>query len=61
MFLLALVFPALGHEHHDQLTEEEANAPVDAVLLMYNITTLESEPYDSPSSPWTRVTMAYGI
>lgn len=35
VFLLALVFPVLGHKHHEQLTEEEATAPVDAVLWIH--------------------------
>jgi Domain of unknown function (DUF2427) len=35
VFLLALVLPVLGHEHHDQLTEEEAHAPVDAILWIH--------------------------
>lgn len=35
VFLLALVLPVFGHEHHDQLSEEEANAPVDAILWIH--------------------------
>ncbi|KIM90202.1 hypothetical protein PILCRDRAFT_811928 [Piloderma croceum F 1598] len=35
VFLLALILPVLGHEHHDQLTEEEAHAPVDAILWIH--------------------------
>jgi hypothetical protein len=35
VFLLALGFPVLGHKHLEQLTEDEANAPVDAILLIH--------------------------
>lgn len=34
-FLLALVFPVLAHEHHDQITEEQATAPVDSILWIH--------------------------
>lgn len=35
VLLLALVFPAVAHEHHDELSEEQARAPVDAVLWIH--------------------------
>jgi len=35
VFLLALALPVLGHEHPEQLTEDEANAPVDTILWMH--------------------------
>ncbi|KZT69285.1 hypothetical protein DAEQUDRAFT_726869 [Daedalea quercina L-15889] len=35
IWLLALVLPALAHEHHDELTEEQANAPIDAILWLH--------------------------
>ncbi|KAI0074481.1 hypothetical protein K474DRAFT_1647849 [Panus rudis PR-1116 ss-1] len=35
MILLALVVPALAHKHHDELSEEQANAPVDAILWIH--------------------------
>lgn len=37
VFLLALVIPALAHEHHDQLTEVQLNAPVDALLWIHMV------------------------
>jgi len=37
-FLLALAIPVLAHKHHDELTEEEANAPVDAILWIHMFT-----------------------
>ncbi|CCM02659.1 uncharacterized protein FIBRA_04763 [Fibroporia radiculosa] len=35
--LLALVFPVAAHEHHDELTEEQANAPIDMILRLHII------------------------
>jgi len=36
VLLLCLVAtPALAHDHHDEITEEEANAPVDAILWIH--------------------------
>ena len=36
VFLLCLAAaPALAHEHHDEISEEEANAPVDAILWIH--------------------------
>ena len=36
VFLLWLtVTPALAHEHHDEISEEDANAPVDAILWIH--------------------------
>ena len=34
-FLLALIIPVLAHKHHDELTEEQANAPVDSILCIH--------------------------
>jgi hypothetical protein len=35
-FLVALLFQVVvAHDHHDKLTEEEANAPVDAILWIH--------------------------
>lgn len=33
--LLALTSPAFAHEHHEQLSEEQQNAPVDAILWIH--------------------------
>ncbi|PCH44534.1 hypothetical protein WOLCODRAFT_139059 [Wolfiporia cocos MD-104 SS10] len=33
--LLALALPAWAHEHHDELTEEEASAPIDTILWLH--------------------------
>ncbi|KZT07357.1 uncharacterized protein LAESUDRAFT_743047 [Laetiporus sulphureus 93-53] len=33
--LLALVSPAAAHSHHDELTEEQAHAPIDSILYMH--------------------------
>lgn len=33
--LLLLSLLALGHEHHDKITEEQASAPVDAILWIH--------------------------
>lgn len=33
--LLALISPAFAHEHHEQLSEEQQNAPVDAILWIH--------------------------
>ncbi|KAH7921198.1 hypothetical protein BV22DRAFT_1178571 [Leucogyrophana mollusca] len=35
MFLLTLVLSVSAHEHHSELTEEEANAPIDAILWLH--------------------------
>ncbi|KDQ61912.1 hypothetical protein JAAARDRAFT_525818 [Jaapia argillacea MUCL 33604] len=35
LFLALAALSVLAHEHHDELTEEEANAPVDAVLWIH--------------------------
>lgn len=35
VFLLALVFPVFAHKHHDHLSEEDANAPVDTILWLH--------------------------
>ena len=35
LFLLSLVLSAKGHEHHEMLDEDEANAPVDLILRMH--------------------------
>lgn len=35
VLLLALVIPAFAHPHHDELSEEQMNAPVDAVLWIH--------------------------
>ncbi|OBZ73721.1 Protein YTP1 [Grifola frondosa] len=35
ILLFALVLPAAAHEHHDELTEEQSNAPVDTILWMH--------------------------
>jgi len=36
VFLLCLVAtPALGHEHDDEISEEDMNAPVDAILWIH--------------------------
>ncbi|KAH9951105.1 hypothetical protein B0H21DRAFT_818596 [Amylocystis lapponica] len=35
VLLLALIFPVAAHEHHDELTEEQTNAPVDAILWIH--------------------------
>jgi len=32
---LAFALLAAAHEHHDQLSEEQANAPVDAILWIH--------------------------
>ncbi|GBE86676.1 hypothetical protein BKA93DRAFT_769428 [Sparassis latifolia] len=34
-FLLVLVGPAVAHEHHGELSEEQAHAPVDAILWIH--------------------------
>ncbi|KAK7686341.1 hypothetical protein QCA50_010565 [Cerrena zonata] len=34
-FLLALIIPVLAHKHHDELTEEQASAPVDSILWIH--------------------------
>ena len=33
--LSALVYSALAHEHHEELSEEQQNAPVDAILWIH--------------------------
>ncbi|EMD39097.1 hypothetical protein CERSUDRAFT_112790 [Gelatoporia subvermispora B] len=33
--LLALILPVLAHEHHNELTEEQTNAPVDSILWIH--------------------------
>ena len=33
--LLACILPVAAHEHHDELTEEQMNAPVDAILWIH--------------------------
>lgn len=35
VLLLAFAFPAYAHEHHDELTEAQANAPIDAILWIH--------------------------
>ena len=35
VILLALASPSLAHGHHDELTEEQANAPVDSILWIH--------------------------
>ena len=35
LLLCLAATPALAHEHHDEITEEEANAPVDAILWIH--------------------------
>ena len=35
LILCLAATPALAHEHHDEITEEEANAPVDAILWIH--------------------------
>jgi hypothetical protein len=35
VFLLSLVLSAVAHKHHEQLTDEQANAPVDAILWIH--------------------------
>ncbi|KAH9926980.1 uncharacterized protein B0H18DRAFT_1004819 [Fomitopsis serialis] len=35
IWLLALVLPVLAHEHHDELTEEQSNAPIDTILWLH--------------------------
>ncbi|TFY56841.1 hypothetical protein EVJ58_g7391 [Rhodofomes roseus] len=35
IWLLALVLPTLAHEHHDELTEEQSSAPIDAILWLH--------------------------
>lgn len=35
VLLLALAVPVLAHKHHDELTEEQAHAPVDAILWLH--------------------------
>lgn len=35
LVLLALAAPIAAHEHHDQLSEQQANAPVDAILWIH--------------------------
>jgi hypothetical protein len=32
---LLILHTALAHKHHDELTEEEANAPVDSLLWIH--------------------------
>jgi len=34
LFCLAAT-PALAHDHHDEISEEDANAPVDAILWIH--------------------------
>ncbi|KDR80788.1 hypothetical protein GALMADRAFT_135897 [Galerina marginata CBS 339.88] len=34
-FLACIIAKVLAHEHHNELTEEEANAPVDAILWIH--------------------------
>lgn len=33
--VLLLVLPVLSHKHHENLTEEQRNAPVDAILWIH--------------------------
>ena len=33
--LCTIMLPVLAHKHHDELTEEEKNAPVDAILWIH--------------------------
>ena len=33
--LLACILPVAAHEHHNELTEEQMNAPVDAILWIH--------------------------
>lgn len=33
--LLCLAIPAAAHEHHEELTEEQTSAPVDAILWIH--------------------------
>lgn len=33
--ILSLIAPALAHEHHNELTEEQTSAPVDAILWIH--------------------------
>ena len=33
--ILTLALPALAHEHHEELTEEETGAPVDSILWIH--------------------------
>lgn len=35
VFLLSLVLSAAAHKHHEQLTDEQANAPVDVILWIH--------------------------
>ncbi len=35
LFKLALVLPVAAHEHHNELSEEQANSPVDSILWIH--------------------------
>jgi Domain of unknown function (DUF2427) len=35
LLVALLILHVEAHEHHDELTEEEANAPVDAILWIH--------------------------
>lgn len=37
LYILFIASAVLAHEHHDELTEEESNAPVDSVLWLHMI------------------------
>ncbi|KAF9801266.1 hypothetical protein IEO21_10165 [Rhodonia placenta] len=35
LLLLALIIPVSAHEHHNELSEEQANAPIDTILWLH--------------------------